>query len=161
MKTKALLCFAFCILCIVTACTITATTQDKKAKIIDYLDREIWIDDGWTGKSITLIKENEEYLVLLKYFGSGRPVTGAAKYKVEFKNDYQIYFSEIVATNSKIHFDGSLDPQIDFSEVTDASTKAELTRRNGYFILTVEDDSLNLYMKLAINENPYAKVNQK
>jgi len=67
-----------------------------KAKIKDYLNQEIRFDDGWAGQSITLIKENETYFVLRTFFGSGLPVTGYAKYKVIFDNDYQITFSEVI-----------------------------------------------------------------
>ena len=67
-----------------------------KAKIKDYLNQEIRFDDGWAGQSITLIKENDIFFVLRTFFGSGLPVTGHAKYKVIFDNDYQITFSEVI-----------------------------------------------------------------
>ena len=113
MKTKIILCFVFCMLC--TAIAIAQyqraaaqdrmtreiaienrIAQDKRTKIKDYLNREILIEDVWAGQSITLIKEDEDYFVLRQYHGSGVPVVGFAKYKVEFRSDWQIRFSEII-----------------------------------------------------------------
>ncbi len=69
MKAKAILCFIFCILC-----TVTAVAQEKRTKIKDYLNQEILIVDNFAGQSITLVKENKDYFILRKYFGSGVPV---------------------------------------------------------------------------------------
>ena len=76
-KVKTILCFVFCILC-----TITAIAQDKRATIKDYLNQEILIVDSFAGQSVTLIKENKDYFILRKYFGSGIPVISSIKYKV-------------------------------------------------------------------------------
>ena len=129
MKVKVILCLVFCTL----LCTITAIAQDKRAKINDYLNREIWIVDSWAGQSITLVKENKNYFILRKYFGSGVPVRSTAKYKVVFASDYQIRFSEVI----------------------DASD-ADIMRNDERFILTVEEKGLGLYLnglKIVINEH--------
>jgi hypothetical protein len=73
-------------------CTLTAYSQDKRPKIKDYLNKEIIIKDRFAGQSITLIKEQNKYLILRKIFGSGVPVAGSFKYEVEFNSDYQIAF---------------------------------------------------------------------
>ena len=105
MKTKIILCFALCVLCavaIIVQNRSTTTCDDikrgvggenrivpgKRAKIKDYLNREILIENDFAGQSITLIRENEDYFVLRKYFGSGVPVIGTAKYKVVFQSDW-------------------------------------------------------------------------
>jgi len=68
--------------------------QDKRAKIMDYLNREILIRDAFAGQSITLIEENGDYFVLRKFFGSGVPVVRSIKYKTVFYSDWQIRFPE-------------------------------------------------------------------
>lgn len=149
MKTKIILCSVFFTLCI--ALTIAqnqrALTQDrvnrkavaedgvlkdKRAKIKDYLNREIVIDDAWAGQSITLIKENEDYFVLRQFHGSGVPIVGSEKYKVVFQSDWQIRFSEIVESSRK-----------------------DTTRPNEGFQLGVDEKGINLYLnglKVVIKE---------
>ncbi len=129
MKTKVILCFVFCALC-----AVTATAQDTRAKINDYLGKEIRLDDGWTGQSMTLLKENDDYIILRKYFGSGRPVLGTLKYKVVFKSDYMIEFGT-----------ETIDPPCD-----DAAKMQETFR------LAVEEKGLCLYLnglKVVIDEH--------
>lgn len=75
---------------------VLPVSKKERITIKDYLNQEIRFDDGWAGQSITLIKENETYFVLRTFFGSGLPVTGYAKYKVIFDNDYQITFSDVI-----------------------------------------------------------------
>ncbi len=94
-KTIALL-FIICI-----GYSISASIQDKRAKITDYLNKEIRIVDNFAGQSITLIKENNNYYIHRKFHGSGLPEIGSLKYKVVFNSDYQISFSEIVKTSSE------------------------------------------------------------
>ena len=114
--------------------SLSASTQDKRAKIKDYLNQEILIYDNFAGQSIILIKENKDYYILRKFFGSGAPVIGSAKYKVEFKSAYQIAFSEIAETSAD-------------------SLKGD---HNEEFLLCVEEKGLSLYLnrlKVVINEN--------
>ena len=73
-------------------CTQAVYSQDKRLKIKDYLNKEIILKDNWAGQSITLIKENNKYLIIRKIFGSGVPVAGSFKYEVKFNSDYQIAF---------------------------------------------------------------------
>ncbi len=119
MKKKITLIFI-----IVLCCPLSACTEDPRPKIEGYLNKEIRIIDDFAGQSITLIKENNDYFILRKFFGSGVPVIGSSKYKVLFNSDYQIAFSEIIETS----MDSSWN-----------NNKEE-------FILTVKDDGLNLYL---------------
>jgi hypothetical protein len=72
--------------------------QENRAKIKEYINHEIMIEDNFSGQSITLIKEKNDYFILRKFFGSGVPVVCSCKYKVVFMSDYQISFSEIIET---------------------------------------------------------------
>jgi len=87
MKNKITL-----ILILLIYCTLAVYSQDKRPKIKDYLNKEIIIKDHWAGQSITLIKENNKYLIIRKIFGSGVPVAASFKYEVKFNSEYQIAF---------------------------------------------------------------------
>jgi hypothetical protein len=88
MKTKfiLILLYSFCF-------GTSLIAQNKRPIIKDFLNKEIIIEDNFAGQSITLIKENKDYFILRKFFGSGVPVTDSIKYKVTFNSDYQICFS--------------------------------------------------------------------
>lgn len=58
--------------------------QEERTAIKDFLNQEIKIDDNFSGQSITLIKEEQDYFILRRYFGSGVPVIDSVKYKVTF-----------------------------------------------------------------------------
>ena len=88
------------LLLVLIACSFPALTQDNRAKIEDYLNQEIQIVDRFAGQSITLIKEKQDYYIVRKIFGSGRPVVATIKYKAVFNSDYQITFSEIAEPSS-------------------------------------------------------------
>ena len=77
--------------------------QDKRAKIRDYLNREILIRDTFAGQSITLIRENEDYFVVRTIFGSGVPVVGSIKYKAKLQSDWQIRFSKTTDASHSEH----------------------------------------------------------
>lgn len=98
--------------------------QDSKPKIKDYIDKEIRIVDSFAGQSITLIKENKDYYIIRKIFGSGVPVVATIRYKVEFNSDYQITFSEIIEDS------GSDDNTVPVEK----------------FILSINAQGLNLYL---------------
>jgi len=107
--------------------------EDKRAKIKDYLNREIWIENTFAGESITLIEENGDFFVLRKIFGSGVPVIRTMKYKAVFYSDWQIRFPE----------------------TTDDSG----SERAEYFILGVGDKGLNLFLnglQVVIDETQFA-----
>ena len=90
------------------------------------------IVDNFSGQSITLIKENKDYFILRKYFGSGVSLIRSVKYKVTFNSKYQIAFSETAEVNPTVK-----DKKEDF-------------------LLSVEEHGLCLYLnrlKVAINEN--------
>lgn len=132
MKTTTIL------LIITIFCTTSIYAQDKRLKITEYLNKEIMIEDNFAGQSMTLIKENNEYFILRKFFGSGVPVVGSSKYKVVFNSVYQIAFSEIVESS------------IIFSE--------EYLKEE--FQITVEDKGPCLYLnklKVVIKENFFLK----
>lgn len=97
IKMKNILLLAVSMLCI-----STNFAQDKRAKIKDYLNKEILIEDVFAGQSITLIKENKDYFILRKYFGSGVPVIDSVKYDVVFKSAYQIEFSKKITDSTKL-----------------------------------------------------------
>ena len=91
-------------------CSVKTYTQDKRAKIKDYLNKEILIKDRFAGQSITLIKENNEYFILRKYFGSGVPVAGSVKYEVVFNSNYQIAFPKknVAGPNNSNNYKGEV-----------------------------------------------------
>ena len=129
MKAKTILCFVLCV-----SYTTMTIAQDKRAKIKDYLNKEIFVVNRFAGESITLVKENNGYFILRKYFGSGVPVIGSVKYKVEFNSNYQIAFSEII----------------------DVSRTDLVVESNEKFILSVEEKGLSLYLnglKIVIMEH--------
>jgi hypothetical protein len=68
---------------------------DDRPKIDALLNREILIQDGWAGQSVTLKKDSAGYFVIRTYFGSGLPVVGTVRYKVKVLSPYQVRFSEI------------------------------------------------------------------
>lgn len=104
--------------------TSVQAQKDSKSKIKEFVDTEIHIIDNFAGQSITLIKEKKEYFIIRKFFGSGVPVVGTAKYKVEFNSDYQISFSEIVEKP--------------------INEKSEMLKEE--FILSMGENGLNLYL---------------
>jgi len=124
---KTILCFIFCFLC-----TAATTAQDKRAKIKDYLNQEILIEDNFAGQSITLVKEKKDYFILRKYFGSGVPIIATVKYKVVFNSEFQIEFgTEIIG-----------------------SFNVELTIKNEVFRLETDERGINLFLnglKVVIN----------
>lgn len=67
-----------------------------RPKIYSLINREITISNFFAGESITLVKEKEDYFIIRKIFGSGRPVIKQLKYRVRFSSDYQLRFSEII-----------------------------------------------------------------
>ena len=128
MKSKVVL-----ILITLICCTVTTSALDKRSKIKDYVNQEIWVYDNFAGQSMTLIKENKEYFILRKYFGSGVPVVASSKYKLVFNSDYQIVFSEIIET----------------THTNSTNDKKEM------FMLCVEEKGLTLYLnqlKVETNE---------
>ena len=129
MKIKLLLCY------IISLCFVFSTfAQEKRLTIKEYLNREILMYNNFAGESITLIKENSDYFILRKFFGSGVPVISSVKYKVIFNSNYQIAFTEII----------------------DSTGKNLVTDNKEYFLLCVEEKGLCLYLnqlKVLINEN--------
>lgn len=119
MKTKITLLFILPIFL-----SLSLYGQDKRARIKDYLNQELMIEDNFAGQSITLIKEKHDYFILRQFFGSGVPVLDSVKYKVVFKSDYMITFSEITEPST-------YNRPKDFKED---------------FILSVKEEGLCLYL---------------
>jgi hypothetical protein len=90
MKNALLIIFLF----IAQFVSVSSFAQDKVNSIKDLENKEIVIDNGFAGASFTLIKENEDFYVIRKVFGSGVPIAGILKYKPKFESDVQISFSE-------------------------------------------------------------------
>lgn len=65
------------------------------------LNKEIYLDDGWAGESITLIKGNNNYFLLKKKFGSGLPIIYEVKYEIEYKADDEIETGKIIEISKK------------------------------------------------------------
>ena len=76
--------------------TLNLAAQEVRKEIKDYINIEILLDNGWSGESITLIKEKGDYFILRKVFGSGVPVAASFRYAVTFKSEYQIEFNRII-----------------------------------------------------------------
>ena len=112
------------LLLILIACSLPAQTKDNRVKIKDYLDQEIQIIDRFAGQSITLIKERQNYYIVRKIFGSGRPVIATIKYKVVLNSAYQITFSEIADSLIEGANDGN----------------------NEVFLLCSEENGISLYL---------------
>ncbi|MFA8451916.1 MAG: hypothetical protein ACEPOW_14570 [Bacteroidales bacterium] len=114
------------LLLVLTGCAVCAQTdQDSRPTIKEYINKEIRIVDRFAGQSITLVKENKDYYIVRKFFGSGVPVVADAKYKVAFNSDYQITFSELEGRTE--------------TEKMNQKPKEE-------FILTVGNNGLDLYL---------------
>jgi len=131
MKKIAIILSAF-VFIVATTVAQDKVNSNKRAKIKDYLNLVIGIEDNFAGQSISLIKENKDYFVYRQYNGSGLPIIGFAKYKVVFDSDYQITFSEI----------------IDVSH-------SDFRKKNEVFRLVITEKGLNLYLnelKVAINQ---------
>lgn len=104
--------------------TKSTFAQNKKAKIKDYLNKEIMIEDNFSGQSITLIKENNGYVILRKFFGSGVNLAGESKYVAVFDSEYQLTFSDLVET----------------------SLSKSMNDKKEYFLLNVEETGICLYL---------------
>jgi hypothetical protein len=120
------------LLIILIYCTLPVYSQDNQPKIKDYLNKEIYIKDYFSGQSMTLIKEKNKYLILRKFLGSGVPVARSVIYEVVFDNDYQIAFPKENIQNPK----------------------KPSTYKGEVFLLCSEDSGLRLYLnglELVIN----------
>jgi hypothetical protein len=82
--------------------TLNVASQDSRKKIIDYINIEIYLDNGFAGESLTLIQEKKKYFIVRKIFGSGVPKLGTFKYLVKFNSDWQIDFWEIIHSESSV-----------------------------------------------------------
>jgi hypothetical protein len=67
-----------------------ALSSHAQEDIYAIVNKEILLEDHWAGQSLTLVYENNKYVLLRKIFGSGRPVIYTKKYDIEFNSDYVI-----------------------------------------------------------------------
>lgn len=74
--------------------TLTASSADKRTKIKSFVEQELVIEDTFAGQSFTLKKEDNEFIMVRKIFGSGRPIVAEIIYDVKFESDYQLTFSK-------------------------------------------------------------------
>lgn len=72
--------------------------KDKQPSIQSLVNREIVIQDDWAGQSITLMKENDHYIIVRKIYGSGVLVARTIKYRPVFDGKNQLSFSGKAAT---------------------------------------------------------------
>jgi hypothetical protein len=70
--------------------------------IYNLLNKEIVIHDNWAGQSFTLEKENGNYYIQRRIFGSGVDYIGTIIYKVIFDSEYKISFFEIFTISENI-----------------------------------------------------------
>ncbi len=60
------------------------------------------LNDTWAGQSIELVRENNNYYIYRKIYGSGVPYIGIIKYKAIINSEYKITFSEIISIPENI-----------------------------------------------------------
>lgn len=94
------------------------TAQETKKNIKDYVDSEISIENNWAGESLTLVKEKDTYFVIRKIKGSGTDVAKTLKYAVDFKSDYRVDFSEVVAPKDANTENEKFSIMVDGNEVS-------------------------------------------
>jgi hypothetical protein len=71
--------------------------------IYSILNKEVVLNYGWAGQSLTLVYENNNYYYIYRdIFGSGLPSIGKIKYSVIFNSEYKITFSEIISISGNI-----------------------------------------------------------
>lgn len=80
---------------------ILSVNSFAQEKIKDFENRQIWIDNGFAGESISLVKESGKFIMLRKILGSGIPVIGELKYRVKFISAYELEFSEVISHTGK------------------------------------------------------------
>ncbi len=68
------------------------------------LNKEIIISDNWAGQSMTLIKEQNDYFIIRKIFGSGVPVVSEMRYKVKIESTSQLRFSELIVNEEDSNY---------------------------------------------------------
>lgn len=85
------------ILFILLLTTITMKLFSQENQLIPLiLNKEIHIDNNWTGQSLTLIKENNNYFLLRKQFGSGVPIVAEYTYDIKYKTQKEIETGKII-----------------------------------------------------------------
>ena len=78
-----------------------AYSQNIENNIFDIINKEIVINNGFAGESITLVKEADNYYIYRRVFGSGVPYIGIIKYNVRIINLWEInsYEIDIISEN--------------------------------------------------------------
>jgi len=65
-------------------------SQNNEHSIFDILNKEIVINNGFAGESLTLVYESNKYYLYRRIFGSGVPYIGTIKYNVTINNIYEL-----------------------------------------------------------------------
>ena len=66
---------------------------DDRPTIDAFIGKKIWIEDAFSGQSITLQKEKKNYFVKWTRHGSGVSEIGSHKCKVWLDSNYQFHFT--------------------------------------------------------------------
>jgi hypothetical protein len=83
----------FCFWRLQSSLQLQPLRKTREQRLKTTINEELIIEDNWAGQSVTLIKQNRDYYIRHKIFGSGIPVIDSAKYEVEFTSAYQLTFS--------------------------------------------------------------------
>jgi hypothetical protein len=69
------------------------------------LYKEIVLNYGFAGQSLTLVYENNNYYIYRNIYGSGVPIIGTIKYNVILNSEHKITFFEIIEISENIEND--------------------------------------------------------
>jgi hypothetical protein len=72
--------------------TSMVVNADKRETIDAYIGSELFIETGFAGASITIGKDEENYLICHKALGSGRPIVSSEIYPASKQSDWQLRF---------------------------------------------------------------------
>ncbi len=72
--------------------TSMVVNADERELIDAYIGSELYIETGFAGASITIGKDEGNYLICHKVFGSGRPIVSSKVYPASKQSDWQLRF---------------------------------------------------------------------
>jgi hypothetical protein len=72
--------------------TSMVVNADERETIDAYISSELFIETGFAGASITIGKDEENYLICHKVLGSGRPILSSKIYPALKQSDWQLRF---------------------------------------------------------------------
>ncbi len=65
---------------------------DEREIIDTYIGRELYVETGFAGASVTIGKDEGNYLICHKVFGSGIPIISSTVYPASKQSDWQLRF---------------------------------------------------------------------